>query len=259
VRFPAGLSRWTVGLAACLAASALLAREAHAEASVPIVVPLITPYVNRGILYGPLQGGLSFGLGANTAPVAGSYADGSLDVALGITSYITLDGSLGTISLSGGRSGGPRAGLWLGLVDTPPLEVDAAAHVTFGVGDESAFHQFEPGGVAVFRFADEVRVDVGAYFPVSPDEKGGPGLRLPVSVAVQLNPYLHATLSSGVTLPRLGEAEVIVPFGIAVGATLPLGAGGYAVVSPSVSWPSFAQAMPGPTVLGASLSIVTPP
>jgi hypothetical protein len=52
---------------------------------------------------------------------------------------------------------------------------------------------------------------------------------------------------------------VIVPLGVSLGATLPIGGGGYAVLSPSVSWPSFSQELPGPTVLAVSLSIVTPP
>jgi hypothetical protein len=263
---------------------ALLARAASAEGAVPIQVPPlppgetakppvqpITPYVDRGLLYGPAQGGITVGLSANTAPIDGSYADTSLDVALGLTPHLTLDGSLGTLSISpGGRYRGPRAGVWIGLVDTPPLELDAAAHIAFGVGDESVFHELEPGGVAVFRIADAVRIDVGAYLPMSPDWKsrrgtsglGTPfvtGLRAPISVAVQITPYLHAAVSSGVTLPNLAEGRVIVPFGVSLGATLPLGGGGYAVVSPSVSWPTFSQGAPGPTVVGALLSIVTPP
>lgn len=248
------------GLLACFAAGALPARQAHAAA------PPITPYVDRGMLYGPLQAGISFALEANTAPIEGSYADTSIDVALGLTRYLTVDGSLGTISLSpDGRYRGPRAGLWLGLLDTPPLELDVTAHLAFGVGDESALHQIDPGAVAVFRIADEVRVDAGAYLPVSLDGASGPGLRAPAALAVQLNPYIHASVSSGLTIPSLREGQVIVPLGLSLGATLPLGAGGYAVLSPSLTWPSFAAPRepgasgPGPTVVGASLSIVTPP
>jgi hypothetical protein len=265
---PTVLPRRTVALVACLAAGALPAREARAEVATPRQEPPVTPYVNRGILYGPAQGGITLGLGADTAPLDGSIADASLDVALGLTRYLTVDASLGTLSLSPrsprsleARYHSPEAGLWLGLVDTPPLEIDAAAHVTFGVGDESILHQIEPGGVAVLRIADEVRIDAGVYLPASPDGKApfGIGLRVPVSVAAQVNPYLHAAVSSGVTVPSLREGRLIVPFGVSLGVTLPLGAGGYAVISPSLSWPSFSQGAPGPTVLGASLSIVTPP
>ena len=238
---------------ACVAAVALPALEARAAASV-------TPYVERGNLYDPAQAGISLGLGANTAPIAGSRADTNLDLAIGATHYLTFDGSLGTISLSPDpHYHGPQVGLWLGVVDTKPLELDATAHVTFGVGGEGTFHQIEPGAVAVFRLAGEVRVDAGAYLPVALDGTGGPGLRVPASVAVQLSPYIHAAVSSGVTLPSLREGPVIVPLGVSLGATLPIGGGGYAVLSPSVSWPSFGQELPGPTVLGASLSIVTPP
>jgi hypothetical protein len=142
------------------------------------------PYVNRGMLYGPAQAGLSFTFRGNTAPVDGISGDASLNAAVGLTSRLTLDGSLGTLSLEKTvRYRDPKLGLWFGLVDTTPVELDLTAGVTFGVPrDESVLHVFEPGAVAIFRLGSDARIDAAVYLPVRFEEGGKvAGIRAPAA------------------------------------------------------------------------------
>jgi hypothetical protein len=217
------------------------------------------------MMYGPGQAGLTLGVSGTIGPIPGSRADLSLGVGVGITDRVTFDASLGTLSLAPSvRYAHPEVGVWFGLVDRPALEVDATTHLTFGFGDERTPHEVEPGAVVILRMGDRARIDAGAYVPVSMEREAAAGLRAPLALAVQIHPYLHVALSSGVTIPRLADGRVTVPLGLTLGCTLPLPGGGYIVVAPSLSWPRLVRPAgdgisgPGPMVIGASVSIITP-
>ncbi len=123
--------------------------------------------------------------------------------------------------------------------------------------------------MAILRAEDAVRVDVGAFFPVPLDGVGRAGFRMPISLAAQIHPDVHFAVDSGVTYESLGDdlSRTSVPLGFSIGATAPLGAGGYAMISPSVSWPRFLSVRSdeleptglGPIIVGVRLDIVTPP
>jgi hypothetical protein len=218
------------------------------------------------MMYGPGQAGLTLGVSGNTRPIQGSRADLTLGVGVGIADRVTFDASLGTLSLAPTvRYAHPQLGVWFGIVDRPAVEVDVTTHLTFGFGDERALHEVEPGALAILRLSDRVRIDAGAYVPVSTERSSDAGLRAPVAVAVQIDPYLHVALSSGVTIPRLVEGRVTVPLGLSIGCSVPLPGGGYLVVAPGLSWPHLVRppgdrgAGLGPTVIGATVSIITPP
>ena len=258
MRLPNGFLRWAI-----VACGVFSARAAPAQTGERRILPPATPYVARGWLYGPGQGGIFWNVTARSVPIGGSVAETSLGVGLGITDRLSLDGSLGTIVLAPHvRSSGPQVGAWLGIVDTPPLEIDATAHVTFGAAGESTLAKYEPGAVAVIR-PGPVRLDVSAYVPVTVD--GGVGLRAPVMLAVQLGPYLHTAVTSGVTLSRIGDGSAALPFTLALGCSVPLGARGYAAVVPSVAWPTLVGRQgsdpggPGVIEVGATVAIITPP
>jgi hypothetical protein len=254
-------------LALALAAFALPDRCAHAAPMpMPAEPPPITPYVSRGMLFGPAQGGLGFSFQMNTSPIEHSRADASVSLAVGLSSRVTLDGSLGTISAETvARYHDPRLGVWVGLVDTEPVEVDVTAGATFGTGLEPPLRAFEPGAAAVFRIGGDARIDASAYLPLSMDGTHVVGLRVPAQLALQLTHDLHFAASTGVTMGDLSSGVVTVPLGVMVGYTVPLGSGGFLMLSPSLTWQRFVEVRgegiggPGPLSIGVSLGIVTPP
>lgn len=256
--------RRAVGVVVCLAAG-LVSAEAPAQVREGDEV---TPYVERRLLLASGQAFTSFDLRGSTAPIDGSSMDLSIGAGVGLTRGLSIDGSLGTVSVAPGtRYRSPKVGLWYGLVDTEPLEIDATTHVTFGVAGQPAVVAVEPGAAAVVRLGGALRVDAAAYLPLATAENVRVGLRLPVGFAVQLGPYLHASVSSGIEVNDVLDplAPKQVPLGFSVGATAPLGNGGFASVSPSLSWPSVTEiggpphAGARPMVIGANLKIVTPP
>jgi hypothetical protein len=235
-------------------------REARAAGPDPAEDTPVTPYVQRGLLYGPGQAGLSVEGRAELAAGHEGAVAASLGVAFGLSSRLSFEGSLGSFSLLPEvRYRRPAAALWLGLVDTPSLEVDALARVTFAPGEGKVIHDIEAGAVAVFRPGAALRIDAGFSLPTTLGTEGVVGLRAPIQFAVQINPYLHVTLGSGVTVAALARTQAVFPLGLTVGCTVPLEGGGYAMVAPSLTFPSFAGGSGvGPLVLGVALTLVTP-
>ena len=269
-----GRAGWALGLGVCLGALALSAHEARAEPAAPAdeeaQAPSVAPYVDRGLLYLPGQAGFTLRLRTSPDTWDGAAADVTLGLAAGITPRLTLDTSLGTLAI-GPRVfyNRPNVGLWYGLVDTPPFELDATTHLGIDVGGANVFSQVEPGMVAILRAEDDVRLDVGAYFPVPLDGVRSVGFRMPIRLAAQLDEHVHVAVDSGLDYQSLGAQadRTSIPLGFSVGCTFPLGEGGYAVLTPSVSWPRFlsvqtgdlAPTGPGPMVVAVSLGVVTPP
>jgi hypothetical protein len=258
--------RLVFALSLAVPASLVSARAALAEP--PAREPeSVTPYANRGMMYGPAQGGFGLTVKGNTAPINGNMGSASLNLAVGITPWLTLEGSLGTLSFDRVvRYHDPRLGLWIGLVDTDVVEVDLTASTAFGTGTERAVHAFEPGVVSVFRLGGDVRIDAAAYVPLmSADEGNVVGLHAPVQLALQLTHDVHLALSTGIDVADFTAGVVTVPLGVTVGYTIPLGSGGYVMLSPSLAWPRFLEFRssgvtgPGPLTIGFSVGIVTPP
>lgn len=216
--------------------------------------PQLTPYVDRGRMLGAGQGFLTM------SASAGSTLDASMGGGIGITDRVSLEGSFGTLALSPrARYHSPQAGLWLGIVDTPPFELDATTHVTFGLVGEEFIKTFEPGAQAVFRMGHALRFDLGAYLPMTPN--GRVGLRIPAALAAQLNNWIHASVSTGISFEDMHDAHrtASIPLGITLGCSVPLARGGYLVVAPSLAWSGIpARSGPLPTTLGASVTFVSP-
>jgi len=273
-----GRAGWAVGFVACVGISALPAREARAAPTLvpPSLIaetpePAVAPYVDRGMLYGAGQGGFSIRLRAATDTYDGMAADAALNLAFGLTSHLTFETSLGTMALAPRiRYRSPNVGLWYGLVDTPSFELDMTTHLGINVDGRSAFSQVEPGFVAILRAEDAVRVDVGAYVPVPLDGGArGVGFRMPLTIAAQITPDVHFAVGSGLTFESLGVGadRTSVPLELSLGCTMPLGEGGYMMLTPSVSWPHFlsvqtgdqAPSGPGPMIVALTLGVVTPP
>ncbi|APR80046.1 Hypothetical protein A7982_05393 [Minicystis rosea] len=293
VRASKRIEQAALWIVASLAASALPARAAWAQlpdddeieapranvARAPMRVaqrppPLlppsdeVSPYVDRGILLDAGQARTTFELGASTTPIHCSTLDASLGMSLGLTDRLTVDGSLGTISLMpDARYRDPQLGMTLGLVKSDPLELDLSTRVSFGFGNAPTVAAVEPGAVAVMRMGHVLRFDAGAYMPIGRGENAKISMRVPVSLAVQLGPFFHASVSSGVNMPDLRDPQgtAKIPLGFAVGATAPLGSGGFAFVSPSITWPSVAEigaperGGTRPMIVGATIGITTPP
>ena len=125
------------------------AREARAQPASTgeeeAQAPSVAPYVDRGLLYGPGQAGFSLRLRTSPDTWNGAAADVTFGLAAGITPRLTFDASLGTISI------GPRVlynrpdvGLWYGLIDTPPFELDATTHLAIDVGGANVFSRSSP-------------------------------------------------------------------------------------------------------------------
>jgi hypothetical protein len=227
----------------------------------------ISPYVERGLLLGPGQAFTTFGLSGSTLPIAGSSVDASISAGFGLTKHLSIDGSFGTLSLSpAARYHSPSVGILWGLVDTESLEVDATTHVTFGVAGESTVTSVEPGVAGVLRLGNTLRLDAATYLPVA-TEALHVGVRIPLDVSFGLGENVHAVVSTGAELTDMFDLRVpvTIPLGFSLGMTAPMGSGGYAVISPSVSFPSIAEiggvpiVGPRPVVFGAAVSFVTPP
>lgn len=229
--------------------------------------PVPTPFVARGLLMGKGQAYAAFAVSGSTVPISDSTLDTSVSVGVGLTDRISLDGSLGTLTLAPRvlfRS--PNVGLWVGIVDTPRFELDATARVTFGIGQSQAISGVEPGAVGIFRFGKALRVDTAVYVPVSPGDTTTVGTRFPVSVGVQLGRYFHVALSSGVTIEDLRKASssFVLPLGLSIGVSAAFPGGGGMGLTPSVSWPRLIdtgrtdRCAPIATVIGATLSVATP-
>lgn len=226
-----------------------------------------TPYVDRGLLMGRGQAYAVFGVTARSAPISNSTLETSLGLGVGVTNRVSVDGSLGTLSLAPKTQyKSPNVGVWVGVVDTPPFELDATARLNFGVGEGKVVSSVEPGAAAIFRFGHAVRLDTGAYVPISPGSTTTVGARIPAAVGVNLGPYFHIALSSGVTIEDMRKApsSLVVPLGVSIGVSAAFPGGGGMGLTPSVSWPRLVDTgradrnAPIVTVVGATLSVATP-
>ena len=154
--FSFGLSMsLSVGLSIGVA-TALLARPASAEVK-------LSPYADGGMMLDPGQSFFVF-----TVTGDGRMLDATPSAGVGLTKWLALDGSLGTLSTDPrARYHGGQAGLWFALVDTPPFELDFTAHATVFAEPGRLGPQVEPGVYAIVRAAHRFRLDVSAFAPIT--------------------------------------------------------------------------------------------
>jgi hypothetical protein len=236
---------------AVVVAGASVSRPAHAAE--------ITPYVDRGLMLGGGQLYMVLSLGANVLGPASSLVDATVTVGLGITPRINLDSTLGTISFGGIGVHSPQVGVWAGLVDTTPFELDATTHATFVTGDPRQPAILEPGLQSILRIAHVARVDLGVYVPITVCGPAPTGLRVPLAGGFQLgSPRWNLTLSSGVSMTDARDLSTLsVPLGISVAYSQKLDGGGAFAISPSLTWPAMIGA-PAAKVIGLTVALVSP-
>ncbi len=179
-----------------------------------------TPYVDRG---NAVPAPFAYGQPGITVTLRGdkpTVVEGSLGFAVGITSRVWVDGSLGTLKVAPelhyhSVQVGPNAV----LVDTPAFELDATLHVTFASDGGRPVEQIEPGVFAIARAAHRVRVDTGVFFDGNPGADTTFGLKVPVTVTLQLTAHTFASVSTGVTVGGFADAAgtTAIPAGVTLG------------------------------------------
>lgn len=228
-----------------------------------------TPYVDRGNAvpapFAYVQPGFTATLRAGEPTVL----EASLGFAVGLSSRVWVDGSVGTLKLApdvGVHSFqiGPNAM----LVDTRPFELAATTHVSFGASDGRPVEQIEPGLFWVARAAHELRVDAGLFVDANPGPTATFGLRVPLTFSFQISPHVFTAVNTGMTVGSFADTHrtTAIPFGVAFGwgerfggAPRPLGV----AVMPSLSFPELLKPgaaepfRPGLAAVGISVIVAS--
>jgi hypothetical protein len=202
-----------------------------------------TPYADRDMSVGPgsLYWMLSVSGTRAEAPAHPSFGV-NMGIGTGIVERLWAEAYLGMLALAPeARWSEPKVGLLFQLANTYPFEIDTAAYVTFDLWRGRVVERIDPGVILVFRAGHRVRLDTGAYVPLSLDEKIALGLNIPARLVVQLTPHVHVGMTTGASLPDLmyPRRAVAVPLGFLAGYSAPLGGGVTVTVSPGFSWPTF--------------------
>jgi hypothetical protein len=222
---------------------------ANAQASAGGLPPALssgyvfTPYVDRDMSIGPgsLYWMLSFSGTRAEAPARSSFGV-NMGVGTGIVERLWAEAYLGTLALAPeARWSEPRVGLLYQIANTYPFEIDTAAYVTFDLWRGRVVERVDPGVILVFRSGHRVRLDTGAYIPLSFDKKIALGLNIPARLIVQLAPPVHVGMTTGASFPDLAYfgRSATVPLGLLAGYSAPLGGGATVTVMPAFSWPTF--------------------
>jgi hypothetical protein len=243
-------------------------RAAADEPPAPAPPARYTPYVERGNAvpapYAYVQPGFTATLRAGEPTVL----EAGLGYALGLTSRLWVDGSVGTLETT------PTLGfhsLQIGpnalLVDTPAFELIASAHVSFLADDGRPVEQIEPGLLSVERVA-HLRFDTGLYFDANPGSTATFGLKAPVSVAFQITPHVFAAVNTGLTVGSFadGAGTTAIPVGLTLGWGERFGRGEHPIsvaVVPSILFPELIKPgaaevlRPGYAQVGLTLYVVS--
>jgi hypothetical protein len=175
-------------------------------------------------------------------PQAGAVLGVDLGAALGLTDQISADATFVPLELAPRfRYGNPTFGVSYLLVETRPYDVAADVHVTFNTGRGSAIQPLEPGVLMVLRFDPDIRVDTGAYVPLTLGRRSAVDVRIPAGVAVQLTNRIHASANTGLTVKDITRParSAAIPFGLSAGFSTPVSRGIVVDVRPFISWPDF--------------------
>lgn len=234
---------WTLQLSAWAVFSLLVSPGLTQEAR-PAAPPSFTPYVDRDLSIAPgaIWSSLVLSVARPERPLADSIFGVSPGVGTGIVQGLWVEAYAGTIELSpAARWRDPKVGLFYQLTNTYPFELDPAVSVTFDPGEGRVVKRIDPGVIMVLRAGHEVRLDTGAYLPLSFDEKTTVGLNIPVRLGVQLATHVHAGMTTGASWPDLtgpGRSATF-PLGFFAGYSALVGNGVSFSMSPSFSWPTF--------------------
>lgn len=213
---PSGCAALFIALGVVLAP-----RAASAEAPAVATPPgRYTPYIERGNAVPAPFAYAQPGVIATLRPGAPTLVEGSVGFGVGLTSRVWLDGAIGTLAMA------PRVGfhsLQIGpnalLVDIPAFELAATAHVSFAAVDGRPVEQVEPGLMAVVRPGPPLRVDAGLYVDGNPGPVTTFGLRVPLSLTLQITPHVYAAINSGVTVATFADlaGTTAIPVGLTLG------------------------------------------
>lgn len=179
-------------------------------------------------------------------PEAGHFVGLNVGALFGFAGRWMVDANVVPLVLSGSfRYGNPELGLSFQVVDSQPFEVGMTARAFFS-STGVVFRGVEPGAVVLAR-SGRIRLDVGAFLPVS--TSGDPmgalgvtrvGLRVAVSGFCQLNDHFHVAVNSGPSFGDLGGSgdSFSLPLGLTAGFSTNIH--GYWIdVLPFISFPVF--------------------
>ena len=186
----------------------------------PAVPHRYRPYIDRGnAIPAPYALG-TLGLGTNVHVGAPTQAELSLGFAVGLTSRIWLDGSVGTLRVAPSlvfhsAQIGPNAL----LVDTPAFELDAMVHVSAPSDNGRPVEQIEPGLYTVIHLDNVLRVDTSLGVDVNPGPTVTSGFRVATALAFQVTEHVYAAVNTGVTLANFADPRetTAIPAGLTLG------------------------------------------
>jgi hypothetical protein len=201
-----------------------------------------TPYTKRtaGMPAGLLIPNLKTSI--TSQPDTDAALEMDLGAALGLTDRLSADATLVPLVLTPRfRYGNPRFGVTYKLATSKPFDVAATVHITFNTSRGSAIRPLEPGVLMILRFDPNLRVDTGAYVPITIGRKSAMDVRIPASVAVQLTSRIHAGVNTGITVKDITRPERTgaIPLGFSGGYSTAVSRGVVVDVLPFISWPNF--------------------
>jgi hypothetical protein len=239
------------------------------EPAAPAPPARYTPYVDRGNAVPAPFAYVQPGITATLRAGAPTLMEASLGFAVGLTSHVWVDGSVGTLKMA------PSLGfhsLQIGpnalLASTSDFELCATTHVSFAADDGRLVEQIEPGLFWVARAAHTLRIDTGIFVDANPGPNTTIGLRLPMTVTFQLTSHVFAAVNTGMTVGSFADTAgtTAIPAGVSFGWGERLGRElrpiGVAVL-PSILFPALIQPgaaetlRPGYAAVGLSVVVAS--
>jgi hypothetical protein len=145
------------------------------------------------------------------------------------------------------------------LADAPLFALDVTAHLAFGPVRSALTAKVEPGVTVLLRTRRVTRDDRGERVLTPTDDRLNLGLRLPLSLALQLGGGVSVAVNAGVVVDdvRRPARSASVPVGVSASWSVPVGRGGTIGLTPSITWPTalLPQATPAATVVALTLSV----
>lgn len=249
------LGAFAVGAALVLVPTGALAQASGAPAAAPAAGQespaddsFFLPATQRGLTL-PSRIILPYAVLVDVPPAssdASNFLGLTLGVLFGFADRWMVDAAFAPLVLSESfRYGNPELGLAYQVVDSQPFELALTARAFFSTTGV-VFSGVEPGAVVLLR-SGQVRLDVGAFVPIS--TSGQPtgalranrvGLRVPVTAFYQFNKHIHVAVSTGASFSDLGTAgnTFALPLGVTAGFSTNV-RGFWIDVLPFLSFPAF--------------------
>jgi hypothetical protein len=150
---------------------------------------------------------------AGAAPRVGA----SLGATWGIAQGLALDIQTAPFYVSpGSGSDQHRVTLTGQLINTPSFQVGGSILTTLDTTEGPFFHTVQPGVPIIIGVSERLRIDTGAQVPVT---SGKIGVRVPVTVAVQLTTHVHGAATSALYVRDIDDARATttIPLGFTLG------------------------------------------